>query len=191
MKLDSTNIPLEERKLLSQAFEAFNSSIEKLRSYQMKLEKQIQELKDEVQFKNQELTNILQSLSNGLIVTDLEGRIFTFNRAASALTGIHPDQAKGQRINDLLHHDLLPETLDDASLQKLDEQDSVKFKFNKGGEEVVFEANLNLMESEEAERQGVILNLSDITLLDRLKEEAERKRRLAERTGPLWSVPMR
>ena len=178
-KLDLSKVSLEENKLLSRAFETFNSSIEKLRSYQLKLESQIDELKHELEVKNHELTNILQSLPSGLIVTDLDGVIHTFNRSAQQITGIASEQALGKGLNDLMGHHLLPPHLDEEALAQVSHGFAQKFKFLKETETLVVESDTTLMLSEEQEHVGIIINLTDATLIDRLKEEAERKRRLA------------
>ncbi len=176
--MDLNSFSMEQQKLLARAFDSFNVSIEKLRKYQLKLESQIIELRHELEVKNQELTNILQSLPSGLIVTDLEGRIHTFNRSAQRITGIEAEQAKGKKINELLGHHLLPPHLNEEALDLLAHGFAQKFKLERQGETATLESETTLMESEEKEKLGIIINLSDITLLDRLKEESERKRRL-------------
>ncbi|MDH5559313.1 MAG: ATP-binding protein [Deltaproteobacteria bacterium] len=178
-KIGISEVNLEEKKILSRAFEAFNSSIEKLRTYQVKLEKQVKHLNSELNLKNQELTNVLQSLSNGLIVTDLQGQIRTFNRAAASITEIQPEKALGVSINQLFNYEVLPEPLDENSLELLNRDNKKEFSYHKPkGELITIETSTTLMESEEKEKQGIIINLNDITFLKRLKEEAERKNRL-------------
>src|SRR3989339_1156801 len=165
---------IEEKRLLSRAFEAFNSSIEKLRAYQLKLEEQIRELKHELEVKNQELTNILQSLPSGLIVTDLAGRILNFNRSAGAITGIERDAAMGAEINALMGHAVLPHPLDDEALSLISNGYGQHFKITKDADTRTLETDTTLTVSEDGQRLGIIINLSDTTLIDRLKEEAER-----------------
>ena len=176
---DLSETSIEEKKLLARAFETFNSSIEKLRLYQMKLEGRIQELTTELQIKNQELTNILQSLSTGLVVTNLSGKIKIFNRATSSITGITEEEAKGANLNELLGFEVLPVTIDQEAIRKIDEGLGCKFQYKKEGETITLEGSTTLMRSEAGQDLGVIVNLTDVTLLDRLKEETERKRRLA------------
>ncbi|MDT8446780.1 MAG: ATP-binding protein [bacterium] len=176
--LDLSSLNLAEKQLLSQAFETFNRSIEKLRTYQAKLQVQVQTLNEELRDKNQELTNVLQSLKSGLVVTDLKGRILTFNRAAVALTGIERETALGQELNGLLKLPLLPEPMDKAAFAKLsDEPKELRYRRADGGE-ILLEVTTTPMESEDKEAQGVILNLNDVSLLKRLQDEAQRKNRL-------------
>lgn len=180
--METTNlddIKLKEKELLSRAFKAFDASIKKLRKYQSKLEKQVDELTIELNLKNQELTNVLQSLSNGLIVTNLKGIITTFNRAAVSITGIKDEDAIGKKINTLLNFDVIPENLDDRGLDQIDQNLQNEFPLDKKeGEGIIVKSSTTLMKSDSSELQGVIINLSDITLLKKLQEEAERKNRL-------------
>ena len=46
--------------------------------------------------------HVIDSLLSGLVTTDIEGRVLTFNRAASAITGVHIDHAVGHDIHEVL-----------------------------------------------------------------------------------------
>jgi len=179
-KIDPSALNLAEKQLLSEAFATFNRSIEKLRGYQAKLQDQVATLNNELQAKNQELSNVLQSLKSGLIVTDLKGHIQTFNRAAVSITGISRDQAIGQEINRLLGQPFLPSPLDKEAFAQLAIQEPQEIEHRcQDGSRILLEVSATLIESEEQETEGIILNLTDITLLKRLQNEAERKNRLA------------
>lgn len=178
-QLEIKDIQIKDKELLSRAFRAFDASVKKLRAYQAKLENRVEELKTELDQKNRELTNVLQSLSNGLIVTDLDGVVGTFNRAAAAITGIQKEHAVGQPINRLLRFSVLPDPLDDGAVETVGADYRRTFDFtNINGERRILSSSTTIMESEENERQGIIINLNDITTLKRLEEEAERKNRL-------------
>jgi two-component system sensor histidine kinase FlrB len=177
--MNVTDKDIKEKELLSRAFEAFNSSISKLRKYQGKLESRVEFLNNELHLKNQELTDVLQSLSSGLVVTDLNGIVKTFNRAAVGITGIKKERAVGQHINQLLRYPLLPKELNDSVLEKIDQDLHQNFTYYKKPEhKIIINSSTTIMESDENERQGIIINLNDITTLKRLEEEAERKNRL-------------
>ena len=177
--MNVTDKDIKEKELLSRAFEAFNSSISKLRKYQGKLESRVEFLNNELHLKNQELTDVVQSLSSGLVVTDLNGIVKTFNRAAVGITGIKKERAVGQHINQLLQYPLLPEELNDSVLEKIDQDLHQNFTYYKKPEhKIIINSSTTIMESDENERQGIIINLNDITTLKRLEEEAERKNRL-------------
>ncbi len=178
-QFEINDLQINDKELLSRAFKAFDASIKKLRAYQAKLENRVEELKSELALKNQELTNVLQSLSNGLIVTDLAGSIRTFNRAAAAITEIDKDSAIGQPINHLLHFNVLPESLDENAFDKISSDFRQTFEFiSSKGTKRIINSSTTIIESDDNESEGIIINLNDITTLKRLEEEAERKNRL-------------
>ena len=55
--------------------------------------------------------HIIDSLTSGLATTDIEGRILTFNRAATAITGIEPGAAIGGKAVEILS---LPDSFDEV-----------------------------------------------------------------------------
>ena len=55
--------------------------------------------------------HIIDSLTSGLATTDIEGRILTFNRAATAITGIEPGVAIGGKAVEILS---LPESFNEV-----------------------------------------------------------------------------
>lgn len=176
---DINELHLKDKELLSRAFDAFNTSVQKLRVYQSKLEQEVMELTSELSIKNQELTNILESLSHGLIVTDLEGIILSYNRAATAITGIPKETALHQKVNQLVNLPILPESLDENGLKKVEHNYHQKFSLKKKkGDTVILDVSTTMMTSDNGERLGIIINVNDVTLLTRLSEEAERKNRL-------------
>lgn len=179
-QIEITETQIKEKELLSRAFKAFDTSIKKLRNYQAKLEERVGALTTELHHKNQELTNVLQSLSNGLVVTDLTGHIRTFNRAAIAITGISKEQALQKNINDLLGFDVLPFPItDEENIEKISEGYHREFKYKKDIDtQSIISSSTTLMESDEKEKQGIIINISDITVLKKLEEEAERRNRM-------------
>ncbi len=148
--------------------------IEKVQPTIQALSEKTRELKENLHLKNQELTNVLQSLSNGLIVTDLSGKIQTFNRAAAAITGIKKADAIGKQINQLLRYSILPEILNESALEEINSDYHQQFSLKPFDEEVIIDSSTTLTKSENNEWQGIIINLVDITLLKRLEEEAER-----------------
>jgi two-component system, NtrC family, sensor histidine kinase PilS len=45
---------------------------------------------------------IIDSLVSGLVTTDLDGRVLTFNRGAAAITGLRPEDALGHDVGEVL-----------------------------------------------------------------------------------------
>ncbi len=163
---------MKRQKEWKQFIDSINPTIEVLGT-------KIKTLQNDLHLKNQELTNVLQSLSNGLIVTDLKARIQTFNRAAVAITGIDNESALGQEINEVLKKAVLPGVLDDKAFESISGGHHQQFGYTRpDGSEIIIDSSTTLMKSDENENQGIIINLTDITQLKRLEEEAERKNRL-------------
>lgn len=172
LEKDLTKILLKQQKEWSKYVESLAPTIEVLSG-------KIKALQNDLHLKNQELSNVLQSLSSGLIVTDLKGKILTFNRAAVAITGIEKEDALSGQLNHLVRFKVLPEPLDENSLENVSQNYHQQFVFQRSSdEEIIIESSTTLMESEEKEKQGIIINLRDITELKRLEEEAERTNRL-------------
>lgn len=123
---------------------------------------------------------IIESIRSGLITTDLDGYIFTFNAAASEITGYQPEEVVGQKISKLFG-DIAYEI--EQSLHATG-----------GGEQLPrFEANLQTPEgygvrigfsiaqlfSEEYEVSGFIITFQDLTEIRSMEESVRRKERLA------------
>ena len=167
-----TKILLKKQTEWAQLVESLNPTIEVLGN-------KIKTLQNDLHLKNQELTNILQSLSGGIIVTDLYGKVLRFNRAAVAITGITESNALGAEVNDLLDQMILPDLKNDDAIDRISQNFNQQFIYNKpDGIDIIVDSSTTLMESDESEKQGIIINMNDITQLKKLEEEAERKNRL-------------
>lgn len=166
-------------KKLKQTQADWSDLIEKVQPTIQALSEKIKELRTNLHLKNQELNNVLQSLAHGLIVTDLNGKIQTFNRAAASLTGIEKDDAIGSHINELFKFPVIPEESVQQIVKIIEQGYGHQFTLRrKSNGSTILEFTTTLMKSEDNELQGIIVNLVDITQLRRLEEEAERKNRL-------------
>lgn len=167
-----TKILLKKQTEWTQLVESLNPTIEVLGN-------KIKTLQNDLHLKNQELTNILQSLSNGIIVTDLQGKVLRFNRAAVAITGIKENEALEAEVNELLGQLILPDLNSDDALERISNNFNQQFVYKKPeGRDIIVDSSTTLMESDESEKQGIIINMNDITQLKKLEDEAERKNRL-------------
>ncbi|MBV9216189.1 MAG: PAS domain S-box protein [Acidobacteria bacterium] len=123
---------------------------------------------------------IVESIRSGLITTDLDGTIYTFNAAATEITGYRLDQVVGRSINELFG----------------DIQESIDLSLDAagGGEQIPrFEADLltpdgfavrigysvSLLFSEVNEATGLIITFQDLTEIRSMEESVRRKDRLA------------
>ncbi|HEY0461852.1 MAG TPA: ATP-binding protein [Pyrinomonadaceae bacterium] len=123
---------------------------------------------------------IIESIRSGLITTDLEGNIYTFNAAASEITGYKPDEMLGKSI---------------ASLFSTVEQSmAITLEIIEAGEQPPrFEGDLITPEgfvvrvgysisplfSEGGVTTGLIITFQDLTEIRTMEESVRRKDRLA------------
>lgn len=123
---------------------------------------------------------IIESVRSGLITTDLEGNIYTFNSAAAEITGYTAEEITGKNISLLLGNIEHPIALSFAAVEN-------------GEKQPRFEADLMTPErfavcigygiaplfSEEGEKSGLILTFQDLTEIRSMEENVRRKDRLA------------
>jgi two-component system sensor histidine kinase PilS (NtrC family) len=123
---------------------------------------------------------IVESIRSGLVTTDLDGNIFTFNAAATEITGYRIDQVWGSSIYDLFGD--------------IREQINLSLEAAGAGEQLPrFEADLttpegfavrigysvSLLFSEANEATGLIVTFQDLTEIRSMEESVRRKDRLA------------
>ena len=123
---------------------------------------------------------IIESIRSGLITTDLDGNIFTFNAAASEITGYSAEEMEGQNISRLFG--------------KIDVEVEQSIHATTEGEQLPrFESSLQTPEgfavrigygitqlfSEDNEATGLIITFQDLTEIRSMEESVRRKDRLA------------
>lgn len=121
---------------------------------------------------------IVESIRSGLITTDLDGKIFSFNTAATEITGHRVDEMRGESIYELFG----------------DISEPIKLSIAAGGEHVPrFEADLTTPDgfavrigysvsplfSESYEATGYIITFQDLTEIRSMEESVRRTDRLA------------
>jgi two-component system sensor histidine kinase PilS (NtrC family) len=123
---------------------------------------------------------IVESIRSGLITTDLDGNIYTFNTAASEITGYRVDQVQSHPISELFGD--------------IRQQIDLSLEAAGGGEPLPrFEADLTtpdgfavrigfsvmLLLSETNDATGLIITFQDLTEIRSMEESVRRKDRLA------------
>jgi two-component system sensor histidine kinase PilS (NtrC family) len=120
--------------------------------------------------------HVIDSLTSGLITADARGRILTFNRSASRITGLSPEEARGGDVRDVLQ---LPEgTLPPAAAEaRGSRRFEIQFRAPNGGlmEVGLTAATLSFPEG----TSGYLLTFQDVTELKRLERESRLQQRLA------------
>ena len=122
---------------------------------------------------------IIESIRSGLITTDLEGNIYTFNAAASEITGFKADGMQGRSIFSLFGNIKQPIEL---SLEGRDTDQPPRFETNlvtPEGFAVRIGYNISPLFSEDNQRSGLIITFQDLTDIRSMEESIKRKDRLA------------
>ena len=123
---------------------------------------------------------IIESIRSGLITTDLDGKIYTFNAAASEITGFSSDQMIGSSIHDLFGD--ITESVDLAFGEVHDPDQPPRFEADlvtPQGFAVHIGYSVSLLFSETNETSGLIVTFQDLTEIRSMEENVRRKDRLA------------
>ncbi len=122
---------------------------------------------------------IIESIRSGLITTDLDGNIYTFNAAAAEITGYKAGAMHGRSIFSLFGNIKQPIEL---SLDSRDTEQPPRFETNlvtPEGFAVRIGYNISPLFSENKERSGLIITFQDLTDIRSMEESIRRKDRLA------------
>ncbi len=123
---------------------------------------------------------IVESIRSGLITTDLDGIVYTFNDAATEITGFQPEQVQGKPIYDLFGD--IREQID-LSLGAVGEGEQLpRFETDlvtPDGFAVRIGFSVSLLLSENKEATGLIITFQDLTEIRSMEESVRRKDRLA------------
>jgi PAS domain S-box-containing protein len=176
-------------RFLQQLFEDFNASTASLKQAYANLEIKFENINRELEIKNMELENtiaekedmknylqnILESLTNGVIVTDLEGIIQRVNRCAAIFAGIEETDVRGKHVSALFDV-LSPENWEGILFSE----------YLKGGVGHKIKLNGRTMEifsspvtARNGETLGNVFILRDITRIERLEEMEKRSEKFA------------
>ncbi len=182
----------EEVEILSQAFQAFNEATQQLQDSYNNLKERVKALDLELAKKNEALEknlkekeevknylhNILESLTTGVIVVDVDERITTFNKTAGAITGKSPDACLGRPLKTVFSHDLF-----ENMIQRLGKTGNGPLSLErdipgKGDRPVHIRASASFVLDPSETPIGTVLILQDLSEVRRLEFEAQRNQRL-------------
>jgi len=181
--------------LLNQAIESFNCAADKFGGYYQNLEKRVSELDFELKKKNRELqdnleekeeikkylNNILESLTTGVIVFDLNGKIKTFNKAAEQITGFKYESVVGEIFDNVFNKYNFPEITDNINfLIKLNEKTEFEIGINRSKESLIH-AGISVAPVYNINKKkiGTVMTIQDITGLKKLEDQLNRTDRLS------------
>lgn len=123
---------------------------------------------------------IVASIRSGVVTTDLEGRIYTFNAAAEEITGYQEPAIRGHDASILFSeiHKHTRETL--TALEKAEQ--SPRFETNCATSEGMWLRlgySISPLSSEAGETTGIVITFQDLTQVRSLEEISRRQDRLA------------
>ena len=123
---------------------------------------------------------IVESIRSGLVTTDLEGNIYTFNAAATEITGYHLDQMQGKSLYELFGD--IRENIDISLAAAGEGEQSPRFETNlvtPQGFAVRIGYSISLLLSESHQATGLIITFQDLTEIRSMEDSVRRKDRLA------------
>lgn len=122
--------------------------------------------------------DIVESISSGLVTTDLSGKITSFNRSAFEITGYQPEEALGSIWWELFSWEEIRDRYRDLAVtgvaQRFDGEISTK-----RGERCLLGVTISPLRNEHGGQIGIIGTFQDLTQLKSLEEEMQKKERLA------------
>ncbi|MEZ5425896.1 MAG: ATP-binding protein [Pyrinomonadaceae bacterium] len=123
---------------------------------------------------------IVESIRSGLITTDLEGTIFTFNIAAEEITGLKAREMIGKSIYSIFGNIQLPisVSLDNSSKEQQNQRFETDF-ITPESFVVRIGYGISPLFSESGEKTGLIITFQDLTEIRTMEENIRRKDRLA------------
>ena len=164
--------------LIEQALESFNTASESLKKYYGKLEERVYELDVELEEERKYLSNILQSLPVGVVVLDMNGKVTNLNKYAMEMIGVGLKEALGKPVKRIvllsswcfLENQGNGDCSGDVGLEvEMDRRD---------GSSLTVLASSSFLKDRNGEIPGRLVIFQDVTEFKRLKEQAERNRRL-------------
>jgi|SRR5579863_2939433 len=122
--------------------------------------------------------DIVKSITSGLLTTDLEGRITSFNRAATEISGFTLDEAMGQVWWEIIQWDEFRDRFKLLCSGGLPQRFDGETK-NRWGERLLLGVTLSPLKDGSGRQTGVIGIFQDLTHYKRMEEEMARREKLA------------
>lgn len=123
---------------------------------------------------------IVESIRSGLVTTDLDGIVYTFNTAATEITGYPLEQVQGRPLSEIFGD--IQEQIDLSLEAAGDGEQLPRFETDlqtPDGFAVRIGFSVSLLFSEAKEATGLIITFQDLTEIRSMEESIRRKDRLA------------
>ncbi len=193
MKNHNKHMPMQDisvkSPLFEQSFEIFDQATNRLQKAFGRLEKKFETLNRELDAKNIELKNalaekenissylqnILESLTTGVVVADLDGRTTIMNQCAEKFTGYSRTRARGENTDLLFAGQAAARPEDCFDIKTLDGALGRKIQLKNRHLEI----SASTVTSNNGEAIGTVVLLRDITRMLKLEETILRSEKLA------------
>ncbi len=123
--------------------------------------------------------NILQSISSGLLTTDLQERITSFNRAAGEITGFRFEDVHGKRVKEILGWTTAVSPAVNSSKSNTPSRRFDIETSRKDGSRLILGFTISPFKDKNGEDKGSIWVFQDLTRTKEMEEEMSRRERLA------------
>ncbi len=184
----------QDISLLIKAFEASNQASLKLEEAYFSLEKKVEVLNLQLEEKNRELeenlrekervknflSNVLESLTDGVIAIDLKGKITAFNRSAENITGYRAKDVEEENYTDVLGVDFFKDfpQIDSMKNWALQFSEEVEIR-TKSRSLIPVCASLSQLRDENQDIIGILIVFRDLSIIKGLEEQVKRTNILA------------
>ncbi len=121
---------------------------------------------------------IVQSMPSGLITTDMTGRITSFNRSATEITGFESDEVLGKIWWEQFSWDDIQDHYRDFAIAGTTQRFEGEI-INKRGDRSLLGVTISALRSEQGTQIGIIGTFQDLTQIRNLEEAIQEKERLA------------
>lgn len=122
--------------------------------------------------------NVAQSMSSGLLTTDLKGHITSFNRAAEDITGYLFEEVKGRTWYDIFNLEEIKSVFSKLEMLR------IPFRFEGGYArkdkiKLVLGITISSLKNESGETTGAIGIFQDLTKIKEMEDDIKKKEKLA------------
>ncbi len=123
--------------------------------------------------------NILQSISSGLLTTDLHGRITSFNRAAGEITGYKSEEVHDKWVEEILGWKTAASPAENSTKSNTPSRRFDIETSRKDGSRLILGFTISPFKDKNGEDKGSIWVFQDLTRTKEMEEEMSRRERLA------------
>ncbi|WP_035586686.1 sensor histidine kinase [Hippea jasoniae] len=167
----------DKLKNLQVMFEAVLDTSKKLENSYNELKRKFELLEGKLESNRRYLENILKSIDTGVASIDLDGRIVTFNRKAEEVFGVDESSVKGRHFGEVFAIKSLLE-LNGCGIAEFF-KDNKRVEIETNSSKKILSVSANCVEEEDGKISGAVIVFSDITQVEKLKEENYKKEKLA------------